>query len=86
MQTPTEFMKEVKKEDFLVGNGISWLQEFNGWSIAKGQDCICENYLLSSNLARYLLNSFNLRKLKKTKILFTRTRSSQYSAIKSATG
>ena len=72
MQTPTEFMKEVKKEDFLVGNGISWLQEFHGWSIAKGQDCICENYLLSSNLARYLLSISTLENYKNQNPTFLR--------------
>ena len=72
MQTPTEFIKEVKKEDFLVGNGISWLQEFHGWGIAKGQDCICENYLLSSNLARYLLNISTLENYKNQNPTFLR--------------
>ncbi len=72
IQTPEEFIKKIKKEDFLVGSGISWLQENQDWKIAKKQNFITKNYLLSSNLARYLLNRPSLSKYQNQKPTFLR--------------
>ena len=68
---PTEFIKKIKKENFLVGNGISWLLEFFDFKLNQ-KHFIYKNYLLSSNLARYLLSISNLENYKNQNPTFLR--------------
>ena len=72
IQKPTEFIKKIKKENFLVGNGISWLLDFFDFKLNQKQNFIYKNYLLSSNLARYLLSISNLENYKNQNPTFLR--------------